>query len=259
MRPGRQDGKDDAPCGHGLSGAAQRPARSVTYAWGDLKRSCSVRLTSLARNNKLRRMRYLALGDSYTIGEQVDPEQRWPSQLVSLLRQEGLHVDDAEIIARTGWTTRDLIAGIEGAAPGGRFDLVSLLIGVNNQYQGRDLEEYRSEFRGILARAVALTGGVPARVIVVSIPDWGATPFARGRNRARIADEIDRFNDVNRDEAERAGARYVDITGLSGLAGVPGGEALVVADGLHPAGAMYSEWARRILPQAVAALGRASR
>lgn len=204
-------------------------------------------------------MRYLALGDSYTIGEQVDPQERWPSQLVSFLRQEGLEVDDPEIIARTGWTTRDLIAGVEDAAPRGRFDLVSLLIGVNNQYQGRALEEYRSEFRGLLARAVALTGGAPGHVIVVSIPDWGATPFARGRDRARIADEIDRFNDVNREEAERAGARYVDVTGLSSLAGAPGGEALVVADGLHPTGAMYSEWTRRILPQALAALGRSSR
>src|SRR5262245_17689417 len=159
------------------------------------------------------------------------------------------------MIARTGWTTRDLIAGIEAAAPRGPFELVSLLIGVNNQYQGRDLEEYRSEFRGILARAVALAGAAPGRVIVVSIPDWGATPFARGRDRARIADEIDRFNDVNREETGRTGARYVDVTGLSSLAGAPGGEALVVEDGLHPAGAMYSEWARRTLPQALAALG----
>ena len=200
--------------------------------------------------------RYLALGDSYTIGEQVEPAQRWPAQLVSLLRQEGLGVADPEIIARTGWTTRDLIAGIESTAPRGRFDLVSLLIGVNNQYQGRDVEEYRSEFRGILARAVAFAGGAAGRVIVVSIPDWGATPFAKGRDRARIADEIDLFNAVNREESERAGARYVDVTGISSLSGAPGGESLVVSDGLHPTGAMYAEWARRILPQALVALGR---
>ena len=203
-------------------------------------------------------LRYLALGDSYTIGEMVGPEERWPAQLVSLLRQEGAAVADPEIIACTGWTTGDLMEGIDRAAPGGGFGLVSLLIGVNNQYQGRDVGEYRSQFRAILRRAVEFAGGEAGRVIVVSVPDWGATPFARGRDRARIASEIDRFNEVNRHETEQAGARYVDVTGISSLSGAPGGEALVVADGLHPTGALYSEWARRVLPQALMALGRAA-
>jgi len=201
-------------------------------------------------------VRYLALGDSYTIGEKVEPGERWPAQLASLLRQEGLAALEPEIIARTGWTTDELMADIERAAPEGRFDLVSLLIGVNDQYRGRDAEEYRGPFRTLLERAVAFAGGEAGRVVVVSIPDWGATPFARGRDRARIAAEIDRFNAVNREETERTGARYVDVTGISGLSGVPGAETLVAADGLHPSGAMYAEWTRRILPQALAALGR---
>ena len=201
-------------------------------------------------------VRYLALGDSYTIGERVEPRERWPAQLASLLRHEGLAALEPEIIARTGWTTDELMADIERAAPEGRFDLVSLLIGVNDQYRGRDAEEYRAPFRALLERAVAFAGGEAGRVVVVSIPDWGATPFARGRDRARIAAEIDRFNAVNREETERTGARYVDVTGISGLSGAPGAEALVAADGLHPSGAMYAEWTRRILPQALAALGR---
>ena len=201
-------------------------------------------------------VRYLALGDSYTIGERVEPGERWPAQLASLLRHEGLAALEPEIIARTGWTTDELMADIERSAPEGRFDLVSLLVGVNDQYRGRDAEEYRKPFRALLERAVAFAGGEAGRVVVVSIPDWGATPFARGRDRGQIAAEIDRFNAVNREETERAGARYVDVTGISGLSGAPGGEALVAADGLHPSGAMYAEWTRRILPQALAAIGR---
>ena len=201
-------------------------------------------------------LRYLALGDSYTIGERVEPHERWPAQLVSMLRQEGPAVRDPEIIARTGWTTADLMDGIDRADPRGPFDLVSLLIGVNNQYQGRDVAEYRDQFRTLLRRAIALARMDPGRVLVLSIPDWGTTPFARGRDRARIADEIDRFNAVNREETMGAGALYVDITGISSLPGAPGGESLVVADGLHPSGVLYTEWARRVLPQALAALAR---
>ncbi len=201
-------------------------------------------------------VRYLALGDSYTIGEKVAPEERWPAQLASLLRARGLAVADPEIVAQTGWTTGELMAGIEKAAPKGRFDLVSLLIGVNDQYRGRDAEEYRARFDALLLRSVSFAGGDAGRVVVVSIPDWGATPFARGCDRTEIASEIDRFNAVNRERAMSAGARYVDVTGVSDLLGLPGSEALLASDGLHPSGAMYAEWARRILPQALAALGR---
>src|SRR6266581_6886004 len=161
----------------------------------DLRRSKSCRLSGKGEEGmKGGRMdpvvRYLALGDSYTIGEKVAPEDRWPAQLAALLRQDGLAVADPVIIARPGWTTDDLLAGIERVASSGRFDLVSLLIGVNDQYRGGDVEEYRARFRALLERAVSFAGGDAGRVLVVSIPDWGTTPFARGRDRARIAFEI---------------------------------------------------------------------
>ena len=199
-------------------------------------------------------VRFLALGDSYTIGESVPEEQRWPVQLAAMLRERGVPVDDPVIIARTGWTTDELAAGIGAAPPEGRFDLVSLLIGVNNQYRGRDAEEYRTQFRERLTQAIGFAGGDPRRVIVLSIPDWGVMPFAEGRDRARIASEIDRFNAINREETSRAGARYVDVTPVSREA--TGNPALAAGDGLHPSGAQYTRWAQLALPAALAALGR---
>ncbi len=202
-------------------------------------------------------MRYLALGDSYTIGESVEAEERWPVRLAVLLRGRGVAVGEPEIVAQTGWTTNELLAGIDRAAPAGPFDLVSLLIGVNNQYRGRDPGEYRDQFRALLERAVSFAGEEAARVIVLSIPDWGTTPFAEGRDRDRIATEIDRFNAINREETENRGARYVDVTPESRTAAGGGAKTLIAPDGLHPSGAMYAEWARLALPQALAALGRA--
>jgi lysophospholipase L1-like esterase len=197
-------------------------------------------------------LRYLALGDSYTIGESVGAEQRWPVQLAARLREQGLAVGEPQIIARTGWTTDELSAAIDQAAPSGPFDLVSLLIGVNNQYRGRDGQEYRAEFRALLLRAIGFAGGRPGRVIVLSIPDWGVTPFAAGRDRGRVAGEIDTFNAINRAEAGRAGARYVDITPASRAAAAH--PALIAGDGLHPSGVMYAEWVELALPEALAAL-----
>lgn len=197
-------------------------------------------------------MRFLALGDSYTIGEAVAPSERWPVQLVALVRHEGVAVADPRIIATTGWTTDELLVGIGLEQPEGTFDLVSLLIGVNNQYRGGDPEEYRDQFAELLTRAVAFTGGRPARVMVLSIPDWGATPFAAERDRAGIAAKIDQFNAINRSIAERRGARYVDVTPISRRAARD--PDLVAFDGLHPSGKMYAEWARLALPVAVAAL-----
>jgi len=197
-------------------------------------------------------LRYLALGDSYTIGESVGADARWPVQLAARLRQQGMAIGEPQIIARTGWTTDELLAAIDQAAPMGPFDLVSLLIGVNNQYRGRDSGEYRAEFRALLRRAIALAGGRAARVLVLSIPDWGVTPFAAGRDRGRIAAEIDAFNAINRAEAERAGARYVDITPESRAAAAH--PELIAGDGLHPSGTMYAEWVELALPQVVAAL-----
>lgn len=198
-------------------------------------------------------MRFLALGDSYTIGEAIDPAERWPVQLAALLREKGFDVDDPQIIAATGWTTDELSAGIDAANPQGSFELVSLLIGVNNQYRGRDTEEYRQQFVTLLQRAIRFAGGTPSRVIVLSIPDWGVTPFASGRNRVAIAAAIDTFNAINKEEAERAGVRYVDVTPVSRSAADD--PLLIAADGLHPSRKMYTEWARLALPVTCDALG----
>lgn len=197
-------------------------------------------------------LRYLALGDSYTIGEGVAPEERWPNHLVRLLAMRGVRMAPPEIVATTGWTTDELQAGIEAATLSPPYDLVSLLIGVNNQYRGRDLAEYREQFRALLGRATQFAGAAD-RVLVLSIPDWGVTPFADGRDRAAIAAEIERFNAAKQEEAGRAGARYVDILPLSRLAARA--PHLSAADGLHPAGAMYALWAEVALPHALAALG----
>lgn len=199
-------------------------------------------------------VRFLALGDSYTIGESVDSHDRWPVHLTALLRQKGIAIGEPEIIATTGWTTFELWSGIDAAAPAGPFDLVSLLIGVNNQYRGRSLAEYREQFGMLLKRAIAFAGNRPSCVLVLSIPDWGVTPFAAGRDRAGISSAIDAFNTVNREESERLGVYYVDVTAIS--RDVERDPSLIAGDGLHPSGKMYLEWARLALPAALKAIGQ---
>ena len=200
-------------------------------------------------------MRFLALGDSYTIGEGVADGERWPERLGAMLRERGIGIDDPRIIAKTGWTTDELDAAIDDARPEGPYALVTLLIGVNNQYRGRGVDEYREQLRALLERAVGFAGGDAGRVVVVSIPDWGVTPFAEGRDRALIAAEIDAFNAVNRAEAEARGARWVDVTPQSRA---PDAADLLVEDRLHPSAAAYEDWARRVLPAALSALGPGS-
>ena len=196
--------------------------------------------------------RYLALGDSYTIGESVAVDERWPHQLVARLRERGVHVATPEIVAKTGWTTDELSGAIAAADPRGPYDLVTLLIGVNNQYRGRDAEQYRGEFTALLRQAIVFAGGDARRVVVVSIPDWGVTPFAKDRDAAKIATEIDRYNTVNREEATRLGAHYVDVT--PGSRRAASDAALIAADGLHPSAKMYAEWTALVLPVAEATL-----
>jgi len=192
-------------------------------------------------------IRILFLGDSYTIGEGVAISERWPDQLVEQLRQRGLSTEDPMIVARTGWTADELLTGTLQVSPRGEYDLVTLLIGVNNQYRGQDVVTYRQQLRRLLDQAGRFADGNPGRVMVISIPDWGVTPFAQGLEREKIAFEIDAFNEVNRQEAEQAGAIYVDITPASRRAARDGG--LLASDGLHPSGRMYAEWVDLILPQ----------
>jgi lysophospholipase L1-like esterase len=196
-------------------------------------------------------LHYLALGDSYTIGEAVAAHERWPAELVQRLRKAGAVIDDPHIIATTGWTTDELAQGMDAASLAPAYDLVTLQIGVNNQYRGRTADDYRDQFASLLARAIMLTGGHAARVVVVSIPDWGVTRFAheQGRDRTRIAAELDAYNAIARDESRRAGSRYVDITGIS-LAHPE----LVADDGLHPSAAQYALWVEAIDPIVRAAL-----
>jgi lysophospholipase L1-like esterase len=198
-------------------------------------------------------MRFLSLGDSYTIGESVPPDQRWPVQLAAWLRKEGAAIDEPQIIATTGWTTDELWAGMDRAAPRGPFELVSLLIGVNNQYRGRPVAEYQTQFDALLGRAIQLAGAQARRVLVLSIPDWGVTPFARSRDPAAIGRDIDEFNAANARAARLAGAQYVDVTPVSRLAATDA--ALIAGDGLHPSGKMYAEWARLALPAAREGIG----
>jgi len=197
-------------------------------------------------------MRYLALGDSYTIGESVTPAERWPVQLAARLVREGVAISQPEIVARTGWTTAELAAGIDAARPRGPFDLVTVQIGVNNQYRGRELAEYRGELEALLRRAREFAGGNAERVIVVSIPDWGVTPFAAGRDRAHISADIDRFNRACREVTLAAGAHWIDVTPISRRA--TSRPELIAADGLHPSGAMYSDWVEQVLPEALEVL-----
>ena len=198
--------------------------------------------------------RFLALGDSYTIGEGVDAAGRWPDQLAEVLRASGVPVAAPEIIARTGWTTDELSAAMDRHAFHPPYDLVTLLIGVNNQYRGRDLDNYRDEFRALLQRAIALAGARPQRVVVVSIPDWGATRFGRdsGRDVGQVAREIDAFNAANRAIAAQLQTHYADVTPLSREGG--GRDDMLVDDGLHPSAAMYRRWLPAIVPAANAAL-----
>lgn len=192
---------------------------------------------------------FLALGDSYTIGEGVVPDERWPVQVAARLRAEGVDISDPQVVATTGWTTGELSAAMDAARLEPPYDLVTLLIGVNDQYRGRHVDEYRGQSRALLQRAVALAGGNAGHVIVVSIPDWGATPFAarEGRNAARIAREIDAFNATAHAEAESAGTHWVDVTTISRA---PEARSELVDDGLHPSGAQYARWTEAILPRA---------
>lgn len=197
--------------------------------------------------------RFLALGDSYTIGESVSETERWTSQLVERLKAH--HVDmDVQVIAKTGWTTGELWQAMGENTITPPYELVSLLVGVNNQYRGYSIDEYREEFRFILKHAIEYAGQRPGRVLVLSIPDWGVTPYALENARLCevVSGEIDRFNAVNLQETRLAGARYIDVTSVSRQAS--NDLSLIANDGLHPSGKMYALWADLVLPQALLAL-----
>ena len=195
-------------------------------------------------------LRWLALGDSYTIGEGVPAEGTWPFQLAAALRTRGSALHDPHVIATTGWTTDELAAAIDAAAPQGPFALVSLLIGVNNQYRGRDVDDYLGEFVRLLQRAIALANAHAGRVLVLSIPDWGVTPFGAdsGRDVERISNALDAYNGAAREACAAHGVAFVDIADVSRTRGAE--PAMLAEDGLHPSALMYAEWTRLALPVA---------
>ncbi len=197
-----------------------------------------------------RNLRYLALGDSYTIGEGVPANESWPVLLSDALAGFGFPVEETQIIASTGWTTADLKAGIVRAAPESPFDLVSLLIGVNNQYRGVDLgytqDDYHDEFAELLQMAIGFAGGNPHNVFVVSIPDYSVTQFVSGSDRERVASEINEYNNINRQIAKSLSVKYFDITPVSRLA--EDNPELLASDRLHPSGKMYGMWVEMMVP-----------
>ncbi len=189
-------------------------------------------------------LNYLALGDSYTIGESVEEFERWPMQLVQLLNKSGHNYSNPKIIAATGWTTAELDAAIIKEDIQEEFNLVTLLIGVNNQFRGRSLDEFRLEFAELLNKAIEFGLNNPENVIVVSIPDWGVTPLGQAFDTKKISREIGLFNDVIREETTKRNIKFIDITDISRKA--LDNPIYVAHDGLHFSGAMYKLWAEEI-------------
>jgi lysophospholipase L1-like esterase len=189
---------------------------------------------------------YLALGDSYTIGEAVPQAESFPFQLRALLNQQGVRVDAPTVVATTGWTTDELITAIDQSGlVGKQYNFVTLLVGVNDQYRGMSQDNYRIKFKHVLDMAIQFVGGNPKHVFVLSIPDYGVTPFAKGQNAA-IGPQIDQFNAINRSISETEAVNYLDITGISREAATESD--LIASDGLHPSGKMYNLWVQRLAP-----------
>jgi lysophospholipase L1-like esterase len=209
---------------------------------------CQTQKKITSKNMTERPLQYLALGDSYTIGEGVQESERYPMILADLLARENIQVDTPKIIATTGWTTDELQKGIANTSGlENQYDLVTLLIGVNNQYRGRSVENYREEFTALLDQAIAFAGHDSHRVIVLSIPDWGITPFAqdRGTDQTKVATEIDRYNQAKKEISQSKGVEYIDITEHYRRHGDK--EDGVVGDKLHPSGKIYRHWAELLL------------
>lgn len=192
----------------------------------------------------IKELTYLALGDSYTIGEQVPATESFPMQVAHRLKAAGLPLAVPVIIAKTGWTTGELQDAIDKAVITDTYDMVTLLIGVNNQYRGYNITDYRKDFGALLEQAIGFAGQHTGRVLVLSIPDWGVTPYASGRDRSVIAQEIDAYNSVNQALTQKAGVNYINIT--PGTREAATDESLLTGDGLHPSGKEYARWAEKV-------------
>ena len=195
-------------------------------------------------------IQYLALGDSYTIGEGVGERQRWPNQLIARLVEKGYEVARTKIIARTGWTTGELLNALAGDTTLEDYNLVSLLIGVNNQYRKQAFEIFTAEFDSLLNQSITYAGS-KRRVFVLSIPDYGVTPFG-SNNREQIAEEIDQYNDYIKQQCVEREIPFVDVTGISRQLGDSPGS--LAPDNLHPSGSQYTQWVEAALPEVLGIL-----
>ncbi len=209
--------------------------------------SCITMKSTPSQNQNDTSKTYLALGDSYTIGEGVEEKDRYPNQTVEMLKSSGMTFSEPLIIAKTGWTTDELVKAIADAKIGGKtYDLVTLLIGVNNQYRGRPVENFKAEFADLLEKAIAFADGNPRHVVVLSIPDWGMTPFASAKevDKEKVAGEIDQYNAAKKQITGEKEVHYIDITEEYRATGsLP---EMLVADKLHPSGMVYQKWAKKI-------------
>ena len=196
-------------------------------------------------------LRYLAIGDSYTAGESLQVEDSWSMQWARALRAKGIAIDDPGIIAKNGWTTDELCEALDEAESNNTlsppYDLVSISIGVNNQYSGRGEDNYREEFSALLKRAIGYAGKKTSHVFVLSIPDWGISEFGQksGRDTAQIARELDSYNQVNAEVSDTAGVHYIDIGKITREVGADA--KFYAEDGLHPSRALYALWVKELL------------
>lgn len=212
--------------------------------WGTTNITLTTRVTSFKDS-----IHYLALGDSYTIGASVERDDNFPNQSFQLLKSAGFKTSSIQIIAKNGWAAEDLITAVATTNKRNSYQVVTLLIGVNNQYQGRPSKEFEPSFLALLKSAIALTGNKPKRVFVISIPDWGITPFASGRDRKEIANEIDAYNLVCEKNAKAEGANFINITDAYRIDGSK--PDYLSIDGLHPSKLEYSKWAIKLTQQIV--------
>ncbi len=211
--------------------------------------SCKVKSnqTDKPENKNLKTYTYLALGDSYTIGESVDFDKNFPNQLAVLLINDSTFIETPKIIAKTGWTTDELIAAIKTSFLKDKYDFVTLLIGVNNQYRGYNIDNYKIEFKQLLETAIAKAGNNPQKVFVLSIPDYGVTLFAENSDREKIRKEINQYNQIANDISKELNAHYLNITQISRLAKTD--NLLIAEDGLHPSAKMYKLWVASLSKQ----------
>jgi lysophospholipase L1-like esterase len=208
---------------------------------------------NLVQANVHGKLNYLALGDSYTVGEHIASSGRWPMQLAAKIRSSGTDLSDPIILARTGWTTSDLQSAMDDANFQGPYDLVTLLIGLNDEYRGYALDSTSDHFSVLLNRSIALAGKNAAHVVVLSIPDWGITPFGKQAGRANVTEEIKQFNAAEKELTEKSGAAWVDIGEPSNQ--VATDMTLVASDGLHPSAKLYERWVELAVPAVKTALG----